>query len=311
MRPAGGRASSRHHSSSRAAGKAAVQRRSDVKQQCAKQGRGQAAASTLQSALTQQPALRRCGLEVPRQLRWHTWHADGEFVKVLAVKNVSGEVRHGQQPPPPPPGTQVAGAVRRARGVPALTRCCVRLLLQVVVFSYRLLPGSCAFSVPFPDAFKLSPGMSASIKARVPAGASRAAASRAACLLAATAAAKLPTSNSSCPHRLPALPCTQVCFRPRARVSHTAALELTCGGSVILVPLEAVLPASKLQLPARLDFGLVPAKEAAALPLPVHNVGDATLAFRWSIAPPFAVLPEAGTLAPGQAATCEVRGGCQ
>lgn len=34
----------------------------------------------------------RNGLEVPRQLQWTKWHAGGEFVKVLCVKNVATDV---------------------------------------------------------------------------------------------------------------------------------------------------------------------------------------------------------------------------
>lgn len=36
--------------------------------------------------------------------------------------------------------------------------------LQVIKFSYRLLPASSAFSVEFPEPRRLSPGMSATIK---------------------------------------------------------------------------------------------------------------------------------------------------
>jgi hypothetical protein len=39
--------------------------------------------------------MHRNGLEVPRQLQWVKWHAGGEFVKVLCVKNVSTDVSAG------------------------------------------------------------------------------------------------------------------------------------------------------------------------------------------------------------------------
>lgn len=99
----------------------------------------------------------------------------------------------------------------------------------------------------------------------------------------------------------------QVAFRPAARQPYVDCLELQCGTATIAVPLEALLPASKLQLPPALDFGCVPAKEQVEQQLPIKNVGDAPLRFAWKIEPPFAILPAAGQLAPGQTLTCQVR----
>lgn len=86
----------------------------------------------------------------------------------------------------------------------------------------------------------------------------------------------------------------QVYFRPSRRQSYTDCLELLCGTASIPVPLEAVLPASKLQLPASVDFGCVPAKEQVQQQLPIKNVGDAPLLFNWRIEAPFAISPAAG-----------------
>eukprot|EP00879_Flechtneria_rotunda_P014241 GHRR01014878.1.p1 GENE.GHRR01014878.1~~GHRR01014878.1.p1 ORF type:complete len:127 (+),score=36.26 GHRR01014878.1:576-956(+) len=66
------------------------------------------------------------GLEVPKHLQWQKWQSGGEFVKQLMVKNVS---------------------------------------TQAVRFTYKLLPSNSPFSVQFPEMYKLSPGMTAIIKA--------------------------------------------------------------------------------------------------------------------------------------------------
>lgn len=95
-------------------------------------------------------------------------------------------------------------------------------------------------------------------------------------------------------------------FRPPRRQSYTDELELVCGSNSIFVPLEAVLPASKLQLQQALDFGCVPAKEPVMQQLPIRNVGDAVLRFTWKLEEPFAIVPATGQLAPGQTLTCEV-----
>lgn len=39
----------------------------------------------------------RFGLEVPKQLRWHKWHALEESVKLLCVKNVCTKVTDAVQ----------------------------------------------------------------------------------------------------------------------------------------------------------------------------------------------------------------------
>jgi hypothetical protein len=41
------------------------------------------------------------------------------------------------------------------------------LMLQVIKFTYRLLPSGSAFSVEYPEPRRLSPGMSATIRVRV------------------------------------------------------------------------------------------------------------------------------------------------
>lgn len=99
----------------------------------------------------------------------------------------------------------------------------------------------------------------------------------------------------------------QVYFRPLRRQSYTDQFELSCDSNSILVPLEAVLPASKLQLQAALDFGCVPAREPVMQRLPIRNIGDAMLQFSWKIQEPFAIEPAGGQLAPGQTLHCEVR----
>lgn len=96
-------------------------------------------------------------------------------------------------------------------------------------------------------------------------------------------------------------------FRPALRQTYEDCLQLQCGTATIAVPLEALLPASKLQLPTALEFGCVPAKEQVQQQLPIKNVGDAPLRFAWKIGAPFAILPAAGQLAPGQTLTCQVR----
>lgn len=98
----------------------------------------------------------------------------------------------------------------------------------------------------------------------------------------------------------------QVYFRPPKRQSYSDVIELLCGPHTILVPLEAVLPASKLQLPSGIDFGVVPAKEAFLQQLPIKNVGDAALQFSWQIEEPFRIVPAAGRLAAGDTLQCEV-----
>ena len=98
----------------------------------------------------------------------------------------------------------------------------------------------------------------------------------------------------------------QVYFRPPKRQSYRDQLELICGSNTLYIPLEAVLPASKLQLPSAIDFGCVPAKEPVMQCLPIKNVGDAMLQFNWKIEEPFAILPATGQLAPGQTLNCEV-----
>lgn len=40
------------------------------------------------------------------------------------------------------------------------------LMLQVIKFTYRLLPSGSAFSVEYPEPRRLSPGMSATIRVR-------------------------------------------------------------------------------------------------------------------------------------------------
>lgn len=98
----------------------------------------------------------------------------------------------------------------------------------------------------------------------------------------------------------------QVYFRPPNRQSYRDQLELFCGSNSICIPLEAVLPTSKLQLPSAIDFGCVPTKEPVVQRLPIKNVGDALLQFTWKLEQPFAIVPAAGQLAPGQTLICEV-----
>lgn len=76
------------------------------------------------------------------------------------------------------------------------------------------------------------------------------------------------------------------------------------------VPLSAVLPASKLQLPPVLDFGCVAVRKACVQQLPIRNVGDAQLQFSWRLEQPFEVVPAAGQLAPGQTLVCKVSSTC-
>lgn len=98
----------------------------------------------------------------------------------------------------------------------------------------------------------------------------------------------------------------QVAFRPSTRQTHVDELELITGSSSIMVPLSAVLPASKLQLPTEVDFGCVPVRQSCMQQLPIKNVGDAGLQFSWKLQEPFAVVPASGQLAPGQTLVCEV-----
>jgi hypothetical protein len=72
------------------------------------------------------------------------------------------------------------------------------------------------------------------------------------------------------------------------------------------VPLCAVLPASKLQLPPAVDFGCVPVRQGCVQQLPIKNVGDAGLHFTWKLQEPFGIVPASGQLAPGQTLVCEV-----
>lgn len=79
------------------------------------------------------------------------------------------------------------------------------------------------------------------------------------------------------------------------------------GSSSIIVPLAAVLPASKLQLPPAVDFDCVPVRQDCVQQLPIKNVGDAGLHFTWALQEPFGIVPASGQLAPGQTLVCEVR----
>lgn len=99
----------------------------------------------------------------------------------------------------------------------------------------------------------------------------------------------------------------QVAFRPSIRQPYADELQLLSGTSSITVPLSAVLPASKLQLPATVDFGCVPVRQSCTQRLPIKNVGDAGLRFAWKLQEPFAVVPASGQLAPGETLVCEVR----
>lgn len=100
---------------------------------------------------------------------------------------------------------------------------------------------------------------------------------------------------------------TQVAFRPSTRQTYTDELELVTGsGGSIIVPLSAVLPASKLQVPPAVDFGCVPVRQGCVQQLPITNVGDAGLLFSWKLQQPFAVVPATGQLGPGQTLVCEV-----
>jgi len=90
------------------------------------------------------------------------------------------------------------------------------------------------------------------------------------------------------------------------RQTYTDDLELQTGATSIIVPLSAVLPASKLQLPAAVEYGCVPVHQRCVQQLPIKNVGDAGLLFTWKLQEPFAVVPAAGELAPGQTLVCEV-----
>ncbi len=87
-------------------------------------------------------------------------------------------------------------------------------------------------------------------------------------------------------------------FRPPARQQFSEQLELLSGATSLFVPLSAVLPASKLQLPpGGLDFGCVPVRQPCVQQLPITNVGDAPLSFAWRLEPPFDVVPATGQLA--------------
>ncbi|GBF91298.1 hypothetical protein Rsub_03618 [Raphidocelis subcapitata] len=98
----------------------------------------------------------------------------------------------------------------------------------------------------------------------------------------------------------------RVVFRPLRRQAYSDAVELSCDGAPLAVPLSAPLPASRLEAPGGVDFGLVPANERTAARLPVANTGAAPLEFSWRVEPPFSVEPAAGRLAPGEGLACEV-----
>jgi hypothetical protein len=110
------------------------------------------------------------------------------------------------------------------------------------------------------------------------------------------------------PVRLSPGMCTplRVVFRPLRRQAYSDSLDLSCDGVPVSVPLSAPLPASRLDAPGGVDFGLVPARERAAAQLPIANTGAAPLAFSWRVEPPFSVAPPAGRLAPGEGLACEV-----
>ena len=57
---------------------------------------------------------------------------------------------------------------------------------------------------------------------------------------------------------------------------------LTTRGSFI-IPIRAVLPTVSMQVPANLEFGYCPAKEAAKRTFQMVNTGELEVSFAWKI----------------------------
>mmetsp|Transcript_4655 Transcript_4655/g.15410 ORF Transcript_4655/g.15410 Transcript_4655/m.15410 type:complete len:619 (+) Transcript_4655:538-2394(+) len=95
-----------------------------------------------------------------------------------------------------------------------------------------------------------------------------------------------------------------VVFRPVRHEPYEDYVEvLTTRGSFI-IPIRAVLPTVNMQVPANLEFGYCPAKEAAKRTFQMVNTGELEVSFAWKISTPFMFSPSNGRLAPGE--TCHV-----
>lgn len=71
--------------------------------------------------------------------------------------------------------------------------------------------------------------------------------------------------------------------------------------------LKGSLPNIDLGFPTAFDFGYCTVMEYTDKKYEVTNSGDTPVAYRWNVKPPFIMIPEAGTVLPGDSASLVCR----
>ncbi|MEW5306910.1 MAG: hypothetical protein WDW36_009343 [Sanguina aurantia] len=98
----------------------------------------------------------------------------------------------------------------------------------------------------------------------------------------------------------------KVVFCPLKLQLYSDHIEVFCNDSSFLVPVQAFTPATRVELPASLDFGCVPTKETVTRQISIRNTGDVRVRAEWRLDPPFSITPSSGSLAPGECSTFDV-----
>ena len=94
----------------------------------------------------------------------------------------------------------------------------------------------------------------------------------------------------------------KVTFRPVKKETYDDYVEFITATGGFRIPIRATLPLVKLQVPAQLHFGYVPANEIASKSFTIKNTGEIGIHFKWKLNEPFCMEPSEGYLEPKRTA---------
>ena len=95
----------------------------------------------------------------------------------------------------------------------------------------------------------------------------------------------------------------KVTFRPVKKETYDDYIEFITATGGFRIPIRATLPLVKLQVPAQLHFGYVPANEVASKSFVIKNAGEIGIHYKWKLNEPFCVEPAEGYLDPKKSAS--------
>ena len=87
-----------------------------------------------------------------------------------------------------------------------------------------------------------------------------------------------------------------VTFRPIEAQVYEDKITLKTPEGELEVPVRAILPRPKLEVPAHVDFGMCACANQNRKQFEIHNSGDLDLEFQWIVPEPFAMTPKTGVI---------------